>query len=383
MTDLGPKESAAIAKHVYAIRQESDVQTAMELTGGLGIRDTFAVDSGSRFEGSSGMLFFKKESGFGYVASGKGTRAGEALVVTRGTVSGFDWGSNLNVGMHMTPGGLVHAGFHDVFRTFLNDLKKYFRVNNPSHVHCVGHSLGGALATLTADYLSESKISGVSLYTFGCPRVGDYLFSKNLTRKLGAQNIHRVCHDADPVSMIPPFPFVHVPDTGPGLQLKWSGARVSASAHYMESYISSLGDSGWAALERSSPSIGWDQRISDWLDSASSEGVVTFSATTLWMIMKALGWLLKKILGGAVGITFTAAATILDQLAWLLHQGALMNVRIQESLVSIIQTIFGFLGRAASAVGDLTVAFVRWVLGLLWSSLQISAQRAVSTIPFI
>src|SRR5699024_9322989 len=114
-----------------------------------------------------------KLSGFGYIAAGKGAHAGEVLVATRGTATRYDWLSNLNVAMQAGPGGtLVHAGFNEVWKSFAADVSAFLRGRNPSVVHCVGHSLGGALATLTADACSSAGIGELRLYTFGSPRVG-------------------------------------------------------------------------------------------------------------------------------------------------------------------------------------------------------------------
>jgi len=323
MAPLSPKQAATIAKHVYAVRQESDMDTVLELSGGLGISDLFEVDRTSRFQGTSGPLIFSKRSGFGYAARGLGTHRGEALVVIRGTATARDWLTDANCGLQRgASGGFVHAGFNDTFKSFVGELRQFFAKHDTTHAHCVGHSLGGALATLTADYLLGANVSGVSLYTFGSPRVGALGFSKHLTTRVAADNIYRVYHDADPVSMIPIFPFIHVPDPGPGVDLRWSGSRVSVPAHFMESYI------------------------------------------------------------GTVGLTLAAGVTVLDQLAWLLCQGALASKEIAERLVSLIGIIFRFLGRPIAAAVSLSVAFVRWVLDLLQSSLRITVHRALNLIPF-
>ena len=43
--------------------------------------------------------------------------------------------------------------------------------------------------------------------------------------------------------------------------------------------------------------------------------------------------------------------------------------------------VLRFLGRKLPAALDVSVAFVRWVLGLLYSVLQATAQRAI--VPFL
>jgi hypothetical protein len=88
-----------------AVRQESDMQTVMELSGGLGIKDLFEVGKTSRMEGSSGPFLLSKKSGFGYVAKGIGQRQGEALIVLRGTVTARDWWTDANIGLQSGPEG--------------------------------------------------------------------------------------------------------------------------------------------------------------------------------------------------------------------------------------------------------------------------------------
>jgi len=50
--------------------------------------------------------------------------------------------------------------------------------DHPSYTVVVtGHSLGAAMALLTAQELANSGVNKVSLYSFGCPRVGNDEFA--------------------------------------------------------------------------------------------------------------------------------------------------------------------------------------------------------------
>ena len=76
----------------------------------------------------------------------------------------------------------------------------------PTTVTVVGHSLGGALATLCAtDLVMEENITSVRLYTFGCPRVGNEAFAKALQNTTLVHT--RVTHDRD---VVPTLPFRHL-----------------------------------------------------------------------------------------------------------------------------------------------------------------------------
>jgi len=72
-----------------------------------------------------------------------------------------------------------------------------------------GHSLGGALASLTAtaisyDYpITEDRIK---LYTYGQPRIGDFAYA--LTHDIIVPNSYRVTHSKDIVVNLPPIIFL-------------------------------------------------------------------------------------------------------------------------------------------------------------------------------
>ena len=390
MKVLTPTEAALIARGVYQLRTD-DVAGLHERGALLGCEDLFQVDDGARFEGRSGAPGWKKLSGFGYIAAGVGAHAGEMLVVTRGTAMLVDWCSNLNIAMQLGPGGhLVHAGFNEVWKSCRDPLHGFLANRNPSRIHCVGHSLGGALAALNADYFNSNGVAEVLLYTFGAPRSGDAFCARSLTRRIGAAQIFRVSHAADPVPKIPLFPFFHLPSDRPGLEI--GSGLFGAGAHSMlGSYIPALADRSWATLARSVAADD-NAQVKSWLErAAGGEGlsgvggmVLMGSSALLLMIGRALRWLLARaagLLAGKIGIALTASATVLDQLAWLLSKGASLARELGEQVTGLMAAIFRFLGRKLPAALDVSVAFVRWVLGLLYSVLQATAQRAI--VPFL
>ncbi|MCB1777549.1 MAG: lipase family protein, partial [Candidatus Competibacteraceae bacterium] len=221
MSTLTPQQAAAIATGVYRLMNRS-ISELQARGGELGCEDRFAIDDSSRFTGQSGGLIAWKEiTGFGYIAAGQGSYQGEMLLATRGTQSKPDWLSNLNIGLQLGPGGYpVHAGFNEVWKSFAPEVRAFLRNRNPTLIHCVGHSLGGALASLGADYLSAAQAGAVKLYTFGAPRAGVGLFAESLSSRIGVDHMFRVYHTADPVPMIPVFPFQHAPVGKPGLSVR-------------------------------------------------------------------------------------------------------------------------------------------------------------------
>ena len=51
----------------------------------------------------------------------------------------------------------MHIGFNAIFKSMLPDIQAFMVQNSTAlMVHCIGHSLGGAVATLAADWVSQS-----------------------------------------------------------------------------------------------------------------------------------------------------------------------------------------------------------------------------------
>lgn len=77
--------------------------------------------------------------------------------------------------------GKVHAGFKAALDVIWPIMLNYLEKNiSNKEVIVTGHSLGAALATLCANRLSKDfKVTNISLYTFGSPRVGDKRWASN------------------------------------------------------------------------------------------------------------------------------------------------------------------------------------------------------------
>ncbi len=374
MSSLSPKQAASVAFHVYYAKDMGSGEVLQDRASAEGLGGLFDFKSAQQSAGTSGAII-RKSTGFTYGAEGLGTRQGEVLLAFRGTDITQDWLTDANCGLQQGPSAWpVHAGFNETFKSFRDDLDRFMRGRKPTTIHCVGHSLGGALASLAADHLSQAGVGGVKLYTFGAPRVGVAGFARNLTSKLGVENIHRVYHLADPVSMIPIFPFAHAPDDGPVCQLPW-GSSFAFDAHKMGNYRTSIGDASWSGLRRVQQTT-LERDVQAWLKNANGS-VLMLSATSLMMISKAMQYLIAKAVGVAAGTVVTAGMTVLDQIAGLLITGANACKAIGDSLSSLIVQIFRFLGRPLPSAANLTVAFLRWVLELLSTTVINLARRAI------
>ncbi len=386
MPQLSPTEAAVIADSVYQVLEDS-LEESLSRGRRFGTEGKFKLLGGKQLDGKSGALLWKQLSGFGYIAWGENQHEHELLVAIRGTDLNVDWLTNFHIGMRPGPGGMgVHTGFHDTWKSFAPELSKFVRGRNPTHVHCVGHSLGGALAALTADWVSANRVAGATLYTFGAPRCGDVLFAQQLTQRLGAEHIHRVYHPADVVPMIPMFPFLHAPLPGSGLVLPTgSGALFSKDAHNMpESYKPGVEGRTWQGL-RTGRGTGLNDgvEIPNWLEAAASgKGAVLMgSASVLSMIGRALAWLVRKaawVIGSALGAPVTLGMTLVDQLAWVLGHAAQASKEIGVQLGLLMRSILGFMGRkVVMGTVEVTVAFVRWLLASLLATLTNIARNAL------
>jgi hypothetical protein len=97
--------------------------------------------------------------------------------------------------------GQAHRGFHGAFastKKFIKDYMGAFYTGDQT-VLVVGHSLGGAIALLVAEWMRHTYSENLQLYTFGAPRTVDATFvreAKDLTH-------HRMVNHNDPIPGIP------------------------------------------------------------------------------------------------------------------------------------------------------------------------------------
>jgi pimeloyl-ACP methyl ester carboxylesterase len=98
--------------------------------------------------------------------------------------------------------GQAHRGFYEAFlaaKEFTNEYLEAFYTGEQTLIVC-GHSLGGAIALLLAEWLRRLPSKpDVVLYTYGSPRAGDRTFS-NAAKEL---THHRIVNHNDPVPGVP------------------------------------------------------------------------------------------------------------------------------------------------------------------------------------
>lgn len=119
------------------------------------------------------------------------------FIAFRGTDDRADWRTNLDMLFRGTPWGGVHRGFQRATERFWPDIEQHVRAARAAgrEVWATGHSLGGALALLSAAKLlcaDPASVSGVC--TFGQPPVGGAAFCRDCDRHLGDRYIRCVNH---------------------------------------------------------------------------------------------------------------------------------------------------------------------------------------------
>ncbi|MFV8780920.1 lipase family protein [Microbulbifer sp. SA54] len=365
MALLTPELSANIANDIYLIKNEKNRQLFFDLYS-----DQFDFEPGNQLNGKTGaFIVLKKEQPLGLAALGTKHRTGEALIAVRGTANGYDALTDLNAGLkQFHTGGQVHQGFFYSFQSLLPDLEKFIG-NLPAKVHtihCVGHSLGGALATLVADYLKAKSGRTVKLYTFGSPRVGLNFFADGADRRLGQNNIFRVYHRTDPVPMVPTWPFIHVSDNGPGDLLLKSGLALNpAEYHLMKNYIASLSGNeekhNWDLVRKKRPPAPIQRSIQSWLE---SDGPLSLTLNTAWVAAEAVMWVLKKVVelaGIALVVTGSSTFTLLDQLAIFLQKAYEFGKKLSHWVTRLIIRLGKLIGITIKEGTNITVAIIRSV----------------------
>lgn len=335
---------------------------------------------------TSGMFQINQLSGFGFVAEGVAGRQGEIILVTRGTNfqhNKYDLATDANIGFAVGPRGhIVHRGFLKTFMGYRDQLVNFItdggRRKNIRTIHCMGHSLGGALANLNASALRSAGFD-VHLYTIGSPRVGILGFAYDTTKIISPNKICRVINPCDPVPMVPVFPFIHASKEQSEFLIRASD-KISIDQHLLSSGYARMSTlSAWGDFVRPNPIDVTNQGE---LESELGKvgGGSMFSGSTLTIITNEMIKLIKlsglinlSLLQTGLGLTFT----VVDMLAEALAKAAHVSVMVSEKVRSIVSGLLGFLGRAFIAVKELTLSFLRWVLALFAQEMNSRAALAM------
>lgn len=388
MNELSPPVAARLARDVYQLTNTQKLGIAInrlkKLQGTI-----IHVDCETPLSAKTGgPLFIKSRSAFGLCTFGKDIYQGHAFIVLRGTKFLADWLTNLNLGTSRSAyGQSIHDGFHQAFRSMLAQLKPFissFSTQRIHSVHCIGHSLGGALATLCAEQIRASTPLKPYLYSFGAPRVGLRPFADMLSAVLGPERMFRVYHRTDIVTCVPFWPFVHAPTL-------WSetydyyqpspGEFPSGQWHAMDCYVSTVKKHNWSQLRNKRDSRDQALGIESWLN---KEGPVSFTVTNLEWLDKAINYILAKCLNGA-GNALTSALsgtfTLMDQLAYILKKGIDLSQHISGIVLSLMRKVMSMLGmKPVLDKMDLTQIFIRNVFKKLSQRISNYCRRVLDNV---
>ncbi|PWR01550.1 hypothetical protein DKT77_15530 [Meridianimarinicoccus roseus] len=376
--ELTPGLAATLADAVYGVREQQNVRRAVARQIGSPdvLEDAFDV-SGAAVAGMSGGRLLGAKSGFGMVLHGRGPLEGHVAIVTRGTETQQDWLSNANVAYETGPGGFpVHAGFCRLYASMKEDVAAALRRRNPSHIHVVGHSLGGAVANLFACQYTLENRGDVHLYTFGAPRPGHGAFSRFLTSELGAERHRRVFCGADPVPMVPTWPFMHAPMETPGLRSPHGGSLMSIEAHRIPSYRNALDGYSWREMQAAQGETPFNDTFEYWIGQAMNPSFGMMSAGLLWALGRALRALFRVL---SVGLVLVGIPTLtaLDRLATLAFGAARRSGEMEQNLLQVVAGFARFLGYAAVDGVNLSAALLSHVFTAVFDVLARLARGAI------
>lgn len=117
-----------------------------------------------------------------------------------GTASWRDALTDAKIRKETSGAGRVHRGFKAAARSVYSDI---VRALPPGcRVILSGHSLGGAVATLVADWLKGCGYEIQAVYTFGSPRVANGPWQRCYNRLLSDRTF-RIVNAGDPVPHVP------------------------------------------------------------------------------------------------------------------------------------------------------------------------------------
>jgi triacylglycerol lipase len=335
-------------------------------------------------------------SGFGFMVQLNGGRSREIVIATRGTASKADVGTDINAIPTLGPTGhAIHKGFNTTFKSYVQQLKEFIKQQNlgfkPTAVHCMGHSLGGALANLNAAACAELGLNSY-LYTVAAPRVGMLPYAEHLSKKMNAAHVYRVANEADIVTMVPCYPFVHSPYVHGTYLLDAGWLNINPAMHKLATGYSSMVNSTWKQMQ--SLTRGKQQQLENSMYPANNKEAgrfeqlakmpgAMFSGRLLKLINKAIHDMLSRL--GAqsllsVGHYGTGAFTVLDQMSEILARYAQVSHKQAKEVAGMLNAIMAYLGRSTYALADASVATIRWVFGLLHQSVTTMAKQAIQLV---
>lgn len=357
---LAPQYASLLAQNVYGIAKVDGQDLFFDI-----YKNDMDVARAKMALAVTGGYILNKPHAMAVFSAGKGAYQGQAFAAFMGTASLYDALTDMNTGVITGhTGQAVHQGFYRAFGSMLGEFKAFVAgLRNVNVVHCVGHSLGGAVATLAADWLRASdRVARANLYTFGSPRVGLSMFSAKCTERVVAGNVYRAHHQTDPIPMLPTWPFFHVPDAGLGYLIASPVAARPWEYHLMAHYIRSTEAAvSWEKIAGNRPPGYGHAAIQAWL---KSDGPVALTANTLSLLGAALQYVMEKAAlatGIALVSGFATSFTLLDRMAYILAKAEKLAVETSVWVAHLVRKMAALAGLVLKIGVSLSVEFIRMV----------------------
>ena len=330
---------------------------------------------------------FGTSSGFGYTLTYEGQGKRHAIIATRGTRHEMFGAPDLITDLRgsytsFMDYGPVHKGFKVTFDSIIKPSLQHGSnaINSADVVHCVGHSLGGAVATLIAAcYADYGK--NVKLYTFGSPRVGCYSTHSAIENRIRQENMYRVAHDLDIVTILAPFPFIHVQPRSMdfnNLTLKSRIARPGTGNHQMSEYIETVKRQDWNGLRNKTAEANHDDSIlCRWLlhDSNNTGWVARASEKTLYLLLKLFSYVLKGIASSLI-----IGLTAVDFLAEILMKGLHLLKALGRDIYTLLKHAAKWAGITIEQNMNFTEQIIRNILSRMLTALRQLSASSLSAV---
>lgn len=392
MNELNPTQIFVLSDKAYELKRTFSQVVKRDLANALPFVN---VETLKPITATSGLIT-PVSSGFGFMAQLNGGRSREIVIATRGTATWADAGTDINAIPTPGPTGhAIHKGFGTTFKSYVQQLNEFIKQQNlgfkPTAVHCMGHSLGGALANLNAAACAELGLNSY-LYTVAAPRVGMVPYAEHLSKKMNAEHVYRVANEADVVTMLPTYPFVHSPYVHGTYLLEGGMLKINPIQHKLANGYSSMVNANWKQMQ--SQSLSKQQQLENSLYPANNKEAgqfeqlakmpgAMFSGRLLKLINKAIHDMLTRL--GAqsllsVGHYRSGAFTVLDQMAEILARYAQASHKQAKEVAGMLNAIMAYLGRSTHALADASVATIRWVFNLLHQSVNTMAKQAIQLV---
>lgn len=369
-------QAVDLAEAVYLLAELPSPKEAMRaLNARYGDLFTFPSD-GLLLAKTGGPGFLKCRTAFGVCLVGQKNLKGHSFLVFRGTHYLADWLTNANFTLARSSNNQpIHAGFSDAFKSIRPQLLSLMPSISGTQIHCIGHSLGGAIASSCAEWIELAYHRKPCLYTFGAPRVGLHGFASTLSKTLSLPNIYRVYRRSDVVPYVPIWPFLHAPLQGQTYRLPAIGTIPTLRDHSIGEYATSIGSKSWPVLAEPKGS-GSDREIEHWL---LSNHLVSFSMDSLEWLGRALIYVLERCMAGAARLLSAAGSTqltLLDSIAVILDKGIKLADTVSRWVLYLVRKILMLIGRPEVVESaDISRTYLRHILMELQRKVNTLVQR--------